>query len=100
MRVLGKDLVELQRPDAERLVERELRAEDMAAEAAEMRRRRSLLEAGALLEQVGDAVDRQQRGDASAPCTTTPAMAISTMRSRCVGERLVTKVEQHQRARP
>src|SRR4029077_8318538 len=58
VRVLGKDLVELQRPDAERRLERDLRAENMAAEAAEMADVVGLLEAGALLEQLGDAVER------------------------------------------
>ena len=45
MRVLGEDLVELQRPDAERPVERELGAEEVAAEAAEMADVVGLLEA-------------------------------------------------------
>ena len=63
MRVLGEDLVELERPDAERALERELRAEDVAAEAAEMADVVGLVEARALLEQLGDAVDREQRGE-------------------------------------
>ena len=35
MGILGKEFGELQRPDAERMIERELGAEDVAAEAAE-----------------------------------------------------------------
>src|SRR2546430_15936967 len=36
VRILGEDVVELERPDAERLVERDLRAKNVTAEAAEM----------------------------------------------------------------
>ena len=45
------------------LCEREIDAEQVAAEAAVVADVVALLERGALLEQVGDLVDRQQRGD-------------------------------------
>ena len=57
----GKILGELQRADAERLVERQDGAERIAGEAALRAEIVALLEAGALLEQLGDGVDRQQR---------------------------------------
>src|SRR5262245_18776639 len=55
--VLGEVAVELQRPDAERQIERHLGAEDVAAEAAEATLVVALIKAGALLEQLRDAVE-------------------------------------------
>ena len=55
--VLGKIAVELQRPDAERQIERHLGAEDVPAEAAETAFVIALIEARALLEHLGDRVE-------------------------------------------
>ena len=59
MGVLGEVFRELQRPDAPGVVERELGAEDVAAEAAEPAGVVFLGEARALLEQLGDLRQRQ-----------------------------------------
>ncbi len=59
----GKIPAELQRSDTERLVERKNEAERVAREAALRAEVVALLKARALLEQVGDDVDREQRRD-------------------------------------
>ena len=59
----GKIAVELQRADAERQVERHLGAEDVPAEPAEAAFVIALVEARALLEHLGDGVERQQHRD-------------------------------------
>ena len=53
----GKIVVELQRADAERQIERHVGAEDVAAEAAEAAFVVALVEAGALLEHLGDRIE-------------------------------------------
>ena len=59
VRVLNEALVELKRTDAERPVERELRAKNVAAKASERPDVVRLIEARALLEQVRHALGRQ-----------------------------------------
>ena len=67
-------------------------AEDVAREAAVRAEIVALLEAGALLEQVGDDVDRQQRGDEASTATTTPVTVSSTiaraLRRRARGQKV------------
>ena len=59
VRVFNEALVELKRADAERPVERKLRAKNVTAEAAERPDIVGLIEARALLEQVRHALGRQ-----------------------------------------
>ena len=65
--VFGKIVVELQRPDAERQIERHLGAEDVPAEPAEPALVIALIEAGALLEHFVDRVERQQYARPASP---------------------------------
>ena len=62
MRVLGKEMRELQWSDAQRAFEAELGAEHIAAEAAEMSEIVGLIETGALPEKLRDFPERQQCG--------------------------------------
>ena len=54
MGVLGEVVVKLQRPDAERQIERHVGPQDVAAEATEPAAIIALVEARPLLEHVGD----------------------------------------------
>ena len=62
VRVLAEiALGELQRPNAERPVEHQIEAEEVAPEASEMAEVVVLVESGALLEKISDLADRKQR---------------------------------------
>ncbi len=63
MRILGKEFRELERTDPQRIFERHLRAEAVAAEPAEAAAVITLAESGALLEEIADRVERKQDRD-------------------------------------
>src|ERR1700733_6574103 len=61
--VFGEVIVELQRTDAKRQIECHVGAENMTAEAAKAAFVVALVEARALLEHLGDGIERQQHGN-------------------------------------
>ena len=63
MRVFREKISKLERADSQRTVERKIETEAVAAEAAEITGIVALLEARALLEEIGDRFDRQERCD-------------------------------------
>ena len=96
--VFGEVAVELQRADAERQVERHLGAEDVAAEPAEAAFVIALVEARALLEHLGDGIERQQHRDQQHAPATTATTAMTTMRERCALVRLVSTISASMKA--